>query len=153
MEKPIDKFIKYLKENNLRMTKTRRIIVESILEINKHFNAELLYEEIRKRDKSVSLATVYRTMPLLIKAGLSKQSFRCSSKDNYEKAYNEKKHLHMICGICHKIVEVNSEICIEKLQEMAENNDFQLTSINLTINGICSDCQKKMKENGKNEEI
>ncbi len=146
MEKAIDKFTKYLRENHMRLTKPRRIIVESILEINKHFNAELLYEEIKKRDKSVSLATVYRTMPLLIKAGLSKQSFRCSSKDNYENAYNEEKHLHMICGVCHKIVEVNSEICMIKLQEMAQANDFTLKNINITINGICGDCKRKLKE-------
>jgi Fur family ferric uptake transcriptional regulator len=146
MENPIDKFAKYLKKNNLRFTKTRRIVAESILKINKHFNAELLYEEIKKRDKSVSLATVYRTMPLLIKAGLSKQSFRCSSKDNYETTYNEEKHLHMICRICHKIIEVNSEICMKKLQEMAADNDFTLKNVNITLNGICGDCETKLKE-------
>jgi len=78
------KFIGFLKTNNLKYTRPRQVILQAAFKNKSHFDVETLYEQIRRKSRDVSRATVYRTMPLLVKSGLIKQSLRCQAKDQYE---------------------------------------------------------------------
>ncbi|MDC0144391.1 transcriptional repressor, partial [Verrucomicrobia bacterium] len=60
----------FLEQKNLRITAQRRAIVDTVFGTDQHFTAEQLLEWARERDKSVSRATVYRTLPLLTESGL-----------------------------------------------------------------------------------
>ena len=64
------KFLDFLQHKKLRITAQRRAIIESAFETEEHFSAEQLLAWSRRRDKSVSRATVYRTLPLLTESGL-----------------------------------------------------------------------------------
>ena len=54
------RFIDFLARKNLRLTGQRRAIIESVFSTEQHFTADQLLEWSRRRDKSVSRATVYR---------------------------------------------------------------------------------------------
>ena len=59
------RFIDFLGTRNLRLTSQRQAIIDTVFNTDKHFTAEELLEWSRAKDKSVSRATVYRTLPLL----------------------------------------------------------------------------------------
>ena len=67
------RFLDFLARKNLRLTGPRRAIIETVFSTEKHFTAEELLKWARRRDKSVSRATVYRTLPLLTESGLVRE--------------------------------------------------------------------------------
>ena len=136
-------FREFLKEKNLKLTKPRKIILEEVFKNHEHFNVDSLYDQIRKKHKDVSRATIYRTMPLLIESGLLKQSLRCQSKDHYEHIHGSSSHLHFLCIKCGKIFEAQNQDIEDKIRKLAEKIDFNIKEFNIGAKGICKDCQSK----------
>jgi len=99
-----EQFKYFLKEKRLKYTKERKKIIKAITVIQKHFAAEDIHQQIRKQKSRVSLATVYRTIPLLIESGLITETLYRGEKVVYEKIYNKPHHDHMVCLSCGKII-------------------------------------------------
>src|SRR5438874_1106280 len=68
------RFMDFLGQKNLRLTSQRQAISYTVFSTEEHFAAEQCLEWSRRRDKSVSRATVYRTLPLLTESGNDKPS-------------------------------------------------------------------------------
>jgi Fur family transcriptional regulator, ferric uptake regulator len=64
------RFMDFLTGKNLRLTAQRRTIIDTAFGTSQHFTAEQLLAWSRRRDKSVSRATVSQTFPLLTEKGL-----------------------------------------------------------------------------------
>ncbi len=60
----------FLSGKGLRRTVQREAIIEAAFSTKEHYTAEELLVMARKIEKSVSRATVYRTLPLLVESGL-----------------------------------------------------------------------------------
>lgn len=140
----------YLKKNNLKLTKERRDVLKAIAVQRNHFHAEDIYQQAKKQRSNVSLATIYRTIPLLIGSGLIAETVYGGIKIGYEKTYNKPHHHHMVCSNCGKILEFTCQE-IEKIQKDICNDHFFLsTEYHLEIKGYCQACQEKMQ---KKEEV
>ena len=63
----------FLDSKGLRRTKPREVIIEAAFATTEHFTAEELLEMTRKIDRTVSRATVYRTLTLLVESGLLRE--------------------------------------------------------------------------------
>jgi Fur family transcriptional regulator, ferric uptake regulator len=136
-------FIGFLKKKGLKLTNPRRIILEAVFSNHGHFDIETLYDQIRKEHKGVSRATIYRTVPLMVEAGLIKKPLRQDSKDHYEHSYRHRNHLHLICSECGRIIEATSKQVEERLLQISKKYNFGIEEYNLTVSGICKNCQKK----------
>ena len=64
------KFMAFLASKQLRVTAQREAIIDTVFSTEEHFTADQLLVWSRKRDRSVSRATVYRTLPLLTESSL-----------------------------------------------------------------------------------
>src|ERR1700710_124331 len=105
-----EKFMDFLAHKNLRITSQRQAIVDTVFGTDQHFTAEQLLEWSRSRDKSVSRATVYRTLPLLTESGLVREMDFGKDHKFYDPNYAaHPHHNHIICQDCDKIVEFDSE--------------------------------------------
>lgn len=136
-------FENYLKNQGLLLTSQRKLIMDCVFNIHEHFDAESLMKKIQVMDKDVSRATVYRTIPLLINAGLIKQSEKIEDKECYEHILGHPRHLHIICNICHKILEVDESNELSQLFSfIAQENEVDMQDYKLTIKGICNECKK-----------
>ena len=58
-------FIKYLKDNDHRITNERLLILDSALSMNDHFDADELYLKMKQNYIRASRATVYKTLDLM----------------------------------------------------------------------------------------
>ncbi len=139
-------FIGFLREKGLKLTNPRRIILEAVFANHGHFDIETLYDQIRSEHKGVSRATIYRTVPLLVEAGLIKKPLRQDSKDQYEHSYRHRDHLHLICSECGKIIEASSKQIEKQLQQIAEKYEFEIDEKNITVDGLCKICRKKLNK-------
>lgn len=96
----------YLAGKGLRKTNQRAAIIEAAFATREHFNAEELLSMARKIDCSVSRATVYRTLPLLVESGLLRELDLGGETKIYDPNFLEHPtHNHLVCVDCRKIIE------------------------------------------------
>lgn len=138
-----EKFLAFIESKGLRVTSQRMVIIDTVFSTDEHFTAEQLLEWSRERDKSVSRATVYRTLPLLTESGLVKEMDFGKDYKYYDPNYAEHpNHNHIICQDCDRIVEFESEK-IERLEDEITNNlGFSLKSQRIQINANCEELKK-----------
>ena len=137
------RFVDFLTTRNLRLTAQRRAIIETVFSTSAHFTADQLLSWSRRRDKSVSRATVYRTLPLLTESGLVREMDFGKDYKFYDPNYAEHpNHNHIICNDCEKIVEFESDK-IEKLEnEITRQLGFSIKTQRLQITGSCEELKK-----------
>ncbi|MEA1973459.1 MAG: transcriptional repressor [Candidatus Cloacimonadota bacterium] len=143
MDKQEQIFADFLESKSLKFTNARKIILDVVFKNHQHFHAEQLYNLIRKDYDNISVATVYRTIPLLIEANLIQMSHRRNGKDYFEHIYGHENHLHLICENCGKIIEEDSQNIEDELKQLAKKHNFKITTIRVNAKGICAECKAK----------
>jgi Fur family transcriptional regulator, ferric uptake regulator len=136
----------FLEHRGLKLTLPRRQILDTVFGLHEHFDAEQLYAKLRQVSRDVSLATVYRTIPLLVEAGLIQLSLRFSSRDVYEHIYGHQKHIHWVCRECGRVVETRLDSVKPMLEKDAENIMFRMEDISIQIRGLCWQCLRTENE-------
>jgi len=144
------RFLDFLSRKKLRVTLQRKVIIDTAFSTHQHFTADQLFAWSRRRDKSVSRATIYRTLPLLTESGLVREMDFGKDYKFYDPNYaDHPHHNHIICQDCEKIVEFDSEK-IEKLEnEISRRLGFSVKAHRLQITASCEElkrlgaCKKK----------
>ncbi|MDH4070562.1 MAG: transcriptional repressor [Ignavibacteria bacterium] len=133
----------YLKAGKQRATPERYAVLEAVLQIQGHFDAEALYYRMISNGFKISKATVYNTLDLLQNAGLVSKYRFAENTSRYEKAFGKPNHHHMICLQCGDIIEFINEK-LERIQnDVCTEKDFNMQSSTLQIFGTCAKCRKK----------
>ena len=134
-------FLDFLKQHNLRWTPQRKLILKVFLQLEGHVAIDDLHKKIRSEDPTIGIATLYRTMKLLIDARLA-EIHPFNEQTPYERLYKVDHHDHLICQLCGKTVEFEHPL-IEKYQiEVCERYGFDLKSHRMELLGFCNECQK-----------
>lgn len=130
-----------LEKRGLKYTYERKQILDEVLHLKEHFDADSLYERFKKKGLRISRDTVYRTLPLLLESNVIQKSAGAGKREFFERIGTKGHHDHMICIECGKIIEFQCEE-IEKLQERkAAEYGFQLAFHDHRLFGTCKDCQ------------
>jgi len=136
-----DIFKDYLQQFNLRWTPQRKLILDIFLKLSGHVHIDDIYSRVREQDPTIGIATLYRTMKLLVESGLA-EVHTFNDKTTYERLFQIRHHDHLICKVCDKTIEFEHQL-IEKYQlEICERHGFTLKSHRMDLFGICKDCQK-----------
>ena len=97
----------FLAKKGLRKTTQRDAILHAAFSTTEHYTADDLLVMAKKIEPSVSRATVYRTLPLLVECGLLKEMDFGKDYKFYDPNYIEHPHHnHLICVDCDKIPRV-----------------------------------------------
>ena len=132
--------ISYLKDNNIRVTKARKSILEIILESSDAINANLIYDLLKKEDIKIDLSTVYRTLDLLESKKILNKFDLGNNMYNYTIKNNSHKHI-IECDLCHKKMVIDCPIPQIEEQIKAKTG-ITLTESHVYLKGICKDCKK-----------
>lgn len=143
-------FETFLRERSLKLTPQRMRILDRAFETHEHFTAEELYGWLRDEGgSSVSRATVYRTLSMLVDGGFLESLDSGRGELLYEHVMGHRHHDHLLCIDCGKIEEFTDER-IEALQnEVCEARGFQLVDHDLRLRGYCRSCALKRKRENK----
>lgn len=134
-----EKFSEYLRKRKLKLTPERKLILDTVFSLHQHFDIDRLY---RKMHKNISMATIYRTLPLFVNSGLVNETFRRQGRASYEHTFGHGHHDHLLCIGCGKVIEF-SELRIEELQNIVcRRYRFKPIEHRLGIKGYCHECQK-----------
>lgn len=143
-DKLLEEFKKIIKDNGLKYTKQREILLKTLYNSSYHFTPESLNMHIKEKypDLNIGIATIYRTLNLLENARMVTSISFGSQGKKFELA-NKPHHDHIICKSCGKIVEFADQEIENKQLEIAQKNGFTLTSHLMQLYGICEKCSKK----------
>ena len=141
------KIYEYIEKKGLRKTVQREAIIQAAFSTTSHYTAEELIEMARKIEPSVSRATVYRTLPLLVESMLLKEIELGHDHKTYDPNFvNRPHHNHIICADCQKVIEFEDhymetlEDCISKrhgFTPVAKSVRIEATSDKLRKFGCC----------------
>ena len=140
----LEKFKKVLRENGLKYTQQREVLLKTLYNNDEHFTPEKLYLFIKENhpELNIGIATVYRTLKLLEESDMvTSISFGAQGK-KFELA-TKPHHDHMICRKCGVIIEFEDSTIEKRQAIIAKEHGFKLTGHMMQLYGICKDCQSK----------
>ncbi len=135
------KFEDYLKSHNLKLTRERRLILDEIMQSNRHIEAEDVVYNLKNKGKKVSRATVYRTLELLKETGLVRRVCLGENQYRYEQVYGKEKHNHLVCVKCGNLIEFENEQVDHLQAEICQAHEFQMVTRCFQIFGFCQKCK------------
>src|SRR5690554_4268898 len=123
-----------------RITRQRTLVVEMVMENHCLLSAEEIYERCKEVDASISFPTIYRTLDMLVEAGVVRKLHFGQGRSWFEPARQQGHHHHLVCRECE--VKVPIALCPEGLiREAARRNQFKVLDHQFEILGICKECQ------------
>jgi Fur family ferric uptake transcriptional regulator len=137
-------FHSHIKAKGLKYTTERKRILEAVLSMPSHFEVDELHMKMRGQyNNKVSKATIYRTLPLMVEAGILREVLFVDKHAHYEHTYRHKHHEHLICIKCEKIIEFVNPQLENLLISVADTHQFEIQEHKLEMTGICKDCRAK----------
>ena len=133
-------FRKYLRDHGIKFTGPRQKLLDVVLDMHEHFEAEQVVYALKERGLNVGKATVYRTLPLLVDCGILKKVRFDVKQAHYEHAFGEDPHDHMLCRRCGRIVEFASDEVVELRKRIARQHHFHVVSHHFQLYGLCWEC-------------
>lgn len=131
--------IKKLEKEGYRITQPRRAVISTLTE------EPLSVQEIRTRIKQnsnlIDLASIYRTLDILLQAGIVRMIETGERGRSYELVNEHNHHHHLICNTCGSIEDVKLDED-SMLQELTKRTHFSIDHHHIEFFGTCYKCQK-----------
>lgn len=147
-QSPVEKFREFLEMRNLKCTGERLGIVEHVFAKHNHFEADQLVADMKAKKMRVSRSTVYRTLALLVEAGLLRE-LQFGSSTAYDHDYGYPQHEHLYCEKCGQVIEFVSDELSELQDSICKKFRFKPTNHQFVIRGVCQDCNKARSSHRK----
>ncbi len=142
----LESFKHYMKRKKLKFTRARQLIFEEIFsDRTVHPNAYEIHRRLEKKGETVSLATIYRTLNLLVKAGLVSEIDFGESHSHYEPEISREVHGHLVCLSCGRVKEFSHATIQKILSRIGRESQFKTDKHSIQVFGYCKDCQKEYK--------
>jgi len=136
--------LNYLKEGGFRLTKPREVIVRAAIAFAEPFHAEDLLTRARQLDPEISLATIYRTLPMLLDSHLIRE-VELNREHRYYEVNREQSPaaFHIICADCAQVIQVQDECIMLRELFLANSLGFKPLKLNVRIEANCLDLHEK----------
>ncbi|HSW38210.1 MAG TPA: transcriptional repressor [Acidobacteriota bacterium] len=141
LKEEIELFYSYLRQNGLKKTYQKDLILDTFLNTEGHLSVEDIYALVKKRDRKVGVVTVFRTLKSLTACGIAREITLGDGLTRFEHRYQHPNHHHIVCTECHRAIEF---VCpeLERIQgEIIEKYQFKPLYHRFQTYGICRDCQ------------
>ena len=118
----------YLTANQLNRSESRNKLLEVLLEEREHFTVPRLVHKVSQKHPEIGAATIYRNLPVLLGAGILRETFTDEEGQKVYEASEEEHHDHIVCLDCQAVFEFHDE-GIESAQEKI-TNQLKFSAVN-----------------------
>src|SRR5436853_4041554 len=133
-----------LTEKKLKKTSQRALIWRALLNSKGHPSVEEIRDNLLKDGHRIGLATIYRTLKILLQSGFIRQS-KIEGMARYEPLIKQPNHLHFICNTCRTTVEFPSRRIENLIRQVTDEYSFDERYSRYLIFGICKSCFRKQR--------
>lgn len=135
-------YVGRLRREGVRVTPQRLIVLEALVAHSGHMSADEILRWAAARYPAINLATVYRTLDLLISIGLVAQTDFGSGVSHFE-LVGDSPHHHLVCEHCHAVLEIDAEALAPMQQSILRDYGFLTNTRHLALFGCCRACREK----------
>ena len=129
-------FRRYLKSIDLKYTTERADVLDAIVAMDRPFEAEELLQTLTQRKHRVSKATVYRTLRLLVDAGILAQVLLDRERTHYQVIHGKPPSDLLICVRSGRRLEIVNPKCVALAQEICRELGWEHAGQRLQVYGI-----------------
>lgn len=122
-------------------TRSQDRILTVLKHLNRSISAQDLYVELRNRDQSMGLATVYRALEALKLEGMVQVRTLANGESLYG-LIQEDRH-HLTCLQCGNSVPIDECPVHDLEQQLNQSHQFKIYYHMLEFFGMCDQCQAK----------
>ena len=136
----LEDFRRRCKERGLAFTFQRQVIYEAVADSREHPTPELIYEQVRQRIPSISLATVYKNVKTFLDSGVLKEVTLHHRSLRLEA--NMTPHHHVVCSSCLAIYDI-AQTAVEPVQYSTSKvpTGFSIEGCRVEFVGLCQTCR------------
>jgi len=131
-----------LKQSDLKAT-FQRMNILSVIDKYGHMSVDDIYAEVIKVHPSLSLATIYKNIILMVEKGVLVEVPIVGRKSKYE--LSKADHMHLVCTECGM---VEDKQCVGEadavFESLTQEEHFKLNKRQVNLYGVCKNCQNKM---------
>ncbi len=134
-----------LKEDGLKITQPRQMIVKFLAKSKKVLSPYEMRDLLKKQKINADVVTIYRVLEVLEKMALAHKVLafngyiRCNIKAGKIKSGC---HHYFVCKKCAKVDEVEGEDLSALERKITRTHKFQIESHYLEFLGLCAKCKK-----------
>ena len=145
MDNKIKKIEGILKQRGYKVTSGRKEIIKLFANNkDKHLKIDEVYNLVKRK---ISLPTVYRTIEILKKVGIIKETIINNVRFYELRIFSEKcMHIHLKCQKCGRLFDyINSNVIVELLEEknkLEKKYDIIVNNISIVFDGVCKECRR-----------
>jgi Fur family transcriptional regulator, ferric uptake regulator len=139
----LERFRRYLREHRQPVTRQRERIAEIVLTSEEHLSVDQIRRRLAAGGHRVGLATIYRTLDLLVEGGLARDHDFGQGYRRFEPMAARDRHEHLICLRCGRVEEFAHDRLERMLPIIADEHGFQPERHRVEIYGVCRDCQRR----------
>ncbi len=134
-----------LRRLGVRVTPQRLFVLEALESVGGHMTAEEIMQWASRRYPALNLATVYRTLDLLISVGLVAQTDLGGGAASYE-LVGDTPHHHLACERCGYVIEMDESLLADLWKRTLEVYGFHAQPRHLAIFGLCRACYEAERQ-------
>jgi len=135
-------FLQTLRQRGYRITPQREMIVRVIAHSGRHMTAEEVLEAVQEQTSAVNLATVYRTLDLLVEEGLASRADLGGGRVVYATARHG-PHVHLVCRHCGRVIDADVSDFEPLFAHIRGKYGFTCYPQHFAIYGLCADCRSE----------
>lgn len=120
-------------------TKQRQLILEAVRATNSHPTADELFQMIRRKLPTISLATVYRNLNFLSDIGEIRKLSMPGMPDRFD--WRLDPHDHMVCDACGQVIDF--ALPGDLKQQIATACGAEVADYTLVAHGTCAHCKEQ----------
>ena len=132
-----------LHQKGRRITPQRKKVLSLFQDLGSgiHLSAEDVHSRLTKSNVKVSLATIYRTLRLLVVMGFLNELELSEGGHRFELLSDDKPdHHHLICISCGRTEEFENKQILQTGRLAAERLGFKLIESTLNVRALCPKC-------------
>ncbi|MCY3410189.1 MAG: transcriptional repressor [Candidatus Heimdallarchaeota archaeon] len=131
----------YLHTHGFRVTPQRMLIIKYLQDNHTHPTADEIFEAVRVGRPTMSHATVYKTLNMLVEIGYLRELNFGGTHTRYD--INLEDHINIYCESCGNVWDYNSDEISKLLDEMRNEIPGEIRSQRINVYQICKKCLKK----------
>lgn len=134
----VGEMIERCRSAGMNLTPQRVVIYRALLEAEDHPSPEALRDRVKSQLPAVSLATIYKTLDVLVELGLAGEVAATGNTKRYDG--NMGVHHHLVCTSCGSVADTD-DVSLSKISLPKGLQGFLPKGYSVHIHGLCSTCR------------
>ena len=136
---PLDEALVRIRNAQMRITKPRIAIIESLMQHAGPVSIECIHQEVGA--SVCDLVTVYRCLSAFETIRIVRRSYLHNGTCLYELTLSEQQHYHVSCKACGKTEKVDY-FSVDGMERMLQDRGYSEVTHVVGFFGVCPSCQQ-----------